>query len=117
MRLSWMATLHGETISAAQLELMQEAAVANKAIKQCLAPPSQAKPAQAKPESSGADPSRTPASAPRKWRPADLPSHLIKSRGRARVMEEEAQRERSGGSVQSKISEYDEDSGISGFDR
>ena len=49
--------------------------------------------------------------------PSDLPSHLIKSRGRARVMEEEAQRERSGGSVQSKISEYDEDSGISGFDR
>ena len=49
--------------------------------------------------------------------PSDLPSHLIKSRGRARVMEEEAQRDRSGGSVQSRISEYDEDSGISGFDR
>jgi len=66
------ATLHGETISAAQLELMQ--AAVTKAIKQCLAPPSQAKPAQAKPEQRRR-PQQDPRQRAKKMEAGECPMH------------------------------------------
>ena len=48
--------------------------------------------------------------------PKDLPSHLIRSRGRAKEPEVEEVYTRTGGSERSRVSEYDEDSGISGFE-
>ena len=45
----------------------------------------------------------------------DLPSHLIRSQGGPRARVEERSVARSGGSVQSGVSGYDEDSGVTGF--